>query len=530
MAVSPSADQPLVGYFAIIISFAMVGLTVMLVGLANNGTVSDEQRAAVVAEDELMEVRRTLELASLEVIALRMYDGLGIDGDRSARLSAAADELRDAETTVTELSAGEGLIAEAAEAILEDLPDGLLKDPLAADLSDLFELAEETSRYGGANGIVTNRREAIQQLSFVSALPLHTVVEGVGADVLVSDRPVEPSTLPFIRAMGDVVRTEGGWFGVDPTIPLDGSIWIEIDDAKELFPAQTSLLNELVASSDLVSYDAWMRELGDGDDTPPFELPAMLAAADELQLQLVNVVDELFAEEHAALLAAFDDRESQRGALLTSSAIAGVLAFASFVLGIWIISRAGKTARDRAEMAARDPLTGVGNRFELNERTRALSLDARFDRHLLAMIDLDKFKMVNDALGHAAGDAVLVAVASGLQSIADRLEHAGAKEVSVIRLGGDEFLVTAHGAEDLRCDALHAELDSLRCSSIDHGDERVELGFSMGLVKADGPHELAGLMSEADLLVYEDKAMRARERSEAKSHEMNVDASDPISH
>ena len=490
----------------------MVGLTVMLVGLANNETVSNELRAAVAAEDQLTDARRVMELSSLEVIALRMYDGLGIDGDRSGRLAAAADELRNAETTVRELSAGEGLIAEAAEAILEDLPDGLLDDPLTADLSDMFELAEETSRYSGANGIVTSRSEAIQQLSFVSALPLHTVIEGVGADVLVSNRTVEPSTLPFVLQMGEVVRTEGGWFGTDPTVPLDGSIWIEIDDAKEIFPSQTSRLNQLVASSDLVAYDAWMRGLGDSTSAPPFELPAMLAAADELQPQLDQVIDNLFAEERTLVAASFDDRESQRGALLVSSAIAGVLAMASFVLGIWIISRAGKAARDRAEMAVRDPLTGIGNRFELNERTRSLSVDPRFERHLVAMIDLDKFKMVNDALGHAAGDAVLVAVASGLRDIADRLRQAGAEEVTVIRLGGDEFLLTAHGSVGLDLESLATDLDNLRTSFVDHGDEPIGLGFSVGLVEANGPHELAGLMSDADLLVYEEKAVRKRDR------------------
>ena len=101
----------------------------------------------------------------------------------------------------------------------------MIGNPLEGDPSVLFDIAEDYSRWSGALDVVTTRRAAIQQLSFVSALPLHVLMEGIAADVSVNDRAVDPSMVTHIDSMIDVVRTEGGWFGADPTSPLADSIW-----------------------------------------------------------------------------------------------------------------------------------------------------------------------------------------------------------------------------------------------------------------------------------------------------------------
>jgi diguanylate cyclase (GGDEF)-like protein len=107
-------------------------------------------------------------------------------------------------------------------------------------------------------------------------------------------------------------------------------------------------------------------------------------------------------------------------------------------------------ARDRelSHRAAHDPLTGLTNRFEFERR---LTESVERYRHIqrpatLLLIDLDRFKVVNDTGGHAAGDEVLRRVAQLLTSIV-RDSHA------VSRLGGDEFAILL-----THSDPAHAEL------------------------------------------------------------------------
>lgn len=149
-------------------------------------------------------------------------------------------------------------------------------------------------------------------------------------------------------------------------------------------------------------------------------------------------------------------------------------------------------------------------------------MDATYQWHLIAMIDFDYFKLVNDVHGHAAGDAILVAVASRLQQIVDRAEQEQEGVVgSVIRMGGDEFLLTTHATDELDANLIRAELDAVRADSIEFEGARVDLGFSVGLVLAEGQNELADLMSSADLRVYDDKAVRARIRKASRNDQIS---------
>ncbi len=98
---------------------------------------------------------------------------------------------------------------------------------------------------------------------------------------------------------------------------------------------------------------------------------------------------------------------------------------------------------DRSRAAARlsllafsDPLTGLANRALFADRLRQAALDGRRDGHSFAVIvlDLDRFKSINDSHGHAAGDAVL-------QQVAQRLLGCMRTSETVARLGGDEFAI-----------------------------------------------------------------------------------------
>ena len=381
-----SLDRPIFGWVAILSSSALAVLAVALFGMAQSESMSGEDRAVAVDQGQLLEARRTMELATLEVVAVRMLDAVGVAGDRSERLAAAAAEIRAATSSITALAEGEGLVAKEAKTLLGGVEIEALDDPVEGKLDDLFDVAEDVARYGGASGMVTTRREAIQQLSFVSALPFHVLIEGIAADVSVNERTSDPSTAPFVNTLIGVVRTEGGWFGTDPTTPFDDSDWIDIDSARVMLPEATERPGDVMASNPLVVYDAWMRELRDGMDTPPFELTEALAAVDEAQPELLSVIDELFADDEAARVESLADQESNRDALLSEAAAVGVLALVAFLFGVLSISRTTRTSRQRAELAVRDGLTGVGNRYELDETTRVSTMDPRFRHHLVAMI------------------------------------------------------------------------------------------------------------------------------------------------
>jgi diguanylate cyclase (GGDEF)-like protein len=137
-------------------------------------------------------------------------------------------------------------------------------------------------------------------------------------------------------------------------------------------------------------------------------------------------------------------------ALITTAAVlAGIILYNKREL-----AEAERVAR---EMATHDPLTGLPNRRAFHENVvRALELArgrGNPEPLSIAMIDLDDFKRVNDAFGHAAGDTVLLAIARGL-SVATRPGDC------VARIGGDEFALLARGVDASGTRAL-----SVRCVS-----------------------------------------------------------------
>lgn len=484
--------------------------------MAQGQSGGDADRARLADGSRLMDVRLNLELAALDVIAVRMLDGAGVEGDRSERLESSASEVRAATATIVELAEGGSPVAREAAALLDEIELEDLDNAGEGDLDEVLYVAEEVARYVGVSDVNESRRDAIQQLSFVLTLPTFVMIEGIAAEVAVGNRPVDPSISEFFDMMIEVVQTEGGWFGADPSAPLDGSEWIEIDDARETIPAEVARVNEIIAASPLVEYDAWMRNLGTSIGTAPFEAATALDIADDLRAELALVFDELISGENADRENAIGERAADRRMLLALTAAVGLLALLALLVGVLMISRATRSSRERAELAMRDALTRVGNRHELDERTRALAVDGRFDHHLVVMIDLDRFKMVNDVHGHAAGDAVLVEIASRLKRVAEQISgDDGDTESSVIRLGGDEFLLTLHSAQPIDTEAVSAHLDAIRGDAIEHNGERIELGFSIGLIEANGQNELSDLMSAADLAVYDDKAARASERTAA---------------
>ncbi|HEY0403570.1 MAG TPA: EAL domain-containing protein, partial [Blastococcus sp.] len=147
-----------------------------------------------------------------------------------------------------------------------------------------------------------------------------------------------------------------------------------------------------------------------------------------------------------------------------------------------VLSLVDVTDRRRAEddlvrRAFTDPLTGLPNRRALTDRLRhAVALSRRRGLQVgLVHLNIDRFKAVNEALGHEAGDMLL-------SQVADRLRWSTRVEDTAVRLGADEFLVVAEDVEDL--DGLRALADRL-LSVLDEPflvhEREITLSASVGL-------------------------------------------------
>jgi diguanylate cyclase (GGDEF)-like protein len=157
---------------------------------------------------------------------------------------------------------------------------------------------------------------------------------------------------------------------------------------------------------------------------------------------------------------------------------------------------------DSVRAARTDPLTGLANRLlvrELLEEAVMRQGEGQSDCALL-LVDLDRFKLVNDTLGHAIGDQLLV-------EVGNRLQIAAGEGGRVGRIGGDEFAIVWHGPSDrtsLSAVANHiiAELSK----SVSIGAATLHVGATMGIAvcPADGSRE-EQLMRSADLALYRAK-------------------------
>ncbi|MBB4636805.1 putative bifunctional diguanylate cyclase/phosphodiesterase [Longimicrobium terrae] len=191
----------------------------------------------------------------------------------------------------------------------------------------------------------------------------------------------------------------------------------------------------------------------------------------------------------------------------------GVLGTVDFLLQ-WIIGlgmvmilleqqRAGalRSAADAERLAFHDPLTGLPNRRLLRQRLRAsLSGDGGVG---VAFLDLDRFKVINDSLGHAAGDDLL-------RQAGSRLRLAVPDEATVSRLGGDEFVLVLPGVADgAECGAaVRRALDTLRAPFLIAGHELfVTASAGISVAPADGV-DADALVRQADLAMYRAKAER----------------------
>jgi diguanylate cyclase (GGDEF)-like protein len=158
---------------------------------------------------------------------------------------------------------------------------------------------------------------------------------------------------------------------------------------------------------------------------------------------------------------------------------------------------------------SRDPLTGIGNRLGLERQIRSALEDLAADRLeslLLCLLDLDGFKLINDSLGHHAGDMML-------RHVAERLQETLRSSDGLARLGGDEFVILLRNpGEANQIEAMLRRMIQAVAAPLHHGDRQMMVTASLGCILVDaetarmepGPVGLA-LLRDADRAMYEAK-------------------------
>lgn len=283
--------------------------------------------------------------------------------------------------------------------------------------------------------------------------------------------------------------------------------------ATALTPAVTTreVLDTLVAGLvDLLPMAGVGVRLG-GEDRA---VPTGRAAGDSVTyLQLRHDGDHVGVMElYGTVVLGLDDAE--RGHLGTIADVA-----ASYLSLAQHREDAGRRLAAWRDAALHDPLTGLPNRRLLADRLeQAMERSRRSGRNVAILFcDLDGFKHVNDAHGHRAGDDVLVALASRLQSVVRPQD-------TLARVAGDEFVIL--------CEALPGADRAARIAQrtlgvldapfhIEQVPAPVEIGMSVGVALAGDEDTLASAVARADAAMYQAK------RQGGRRHVLDVAPGDP---
>jgi diguanylate cyclase (GGDEF)-like protein/PAS domain S-box-containing protein len=190
-------------------------------------------------------------------------------------------------------------------------------------------------------------------------------------------------------------------------------------------------------------------------------------------------------------------------AVLNVSLVDDDSGIASIVEGTLVDITERKVAEERVQsLAYYDALTGLPNRILMHDRLSKALATARRQMHKVALLffDLDRFKIINDSLGHSVGDLLL-------QDVAERLKSCAREEDTVARLGGDEFLIVLTHVNDIPGAAVSAErfMDAMTARFVIQGHS-LNIGCSLGIsVFPEHGADSETLIKHADAAMYSAK-------------------------
>jgi diguanylate cyclase (GGDEF)-like protein len=186
--------------------------------------------------------------------------------------------------------------------------------------------------------------------------------------------------------------------------------------------------------------------------------------------------------------------------VLTSGSSAWAL-LPLLLLPLLAVQRAAEMSRENEHQALHDPLTGLPNRVLLADRIeQALARGLRSNgRVTVLFLDVDLFKVVNDSLGHAAGDRLLV-------ELATRLGHFLRAGDTLARFGGDEFVIVCDDIPEDELAALVARVTTALADPFEFEGRAVTVTASIGIAVASDTTDADTLLRDADAAMYRAKA------------------------
>jgi diguanylate cyclase (GGDEF)-like protein len=246
-----------------------------------------------------------------------------------------------------------------------------------------------------------------------------------------------------------------------------------------------------------------------------------------LNLQYTEVVEALRRYERDLIRTALEQmRQATKQAISLHVALGGLLILLAIAIALITrrslqrnshiihaqVSELEKAGSLLEHQATHDPLTGLANRALFYRRLEDAIQHASEEHFSVAVmyIDLDDFKQVNDVHGHAAGDALLLAVAQRLQQVVRKSD-------TTARLGGDEFALLFVGIETDSCGNLCGKVEREIGQDIVYNDIVLTPSCSIGyaIYPRDGG-VMDDLLNAADAKMYESKRARKLARSQAK--------------
>ncbi len=170
------------------------------------------------------------------------------------------------------------------------------------------------------------------------------------------------------------------------------------------------------------------------------------------------------------------------------------------VLNTWVdISRMKKVENELIELSELDGLTKINNRMS-GERQISTLLEGKEGSGLFVLFDVDKFKHINDTLGHAAGDHVL-------QRIASAMKKTFREEDVIMRLGGDEYAAFVPDCIEESCcrDILERLIREIERIEVEGLDGKIQVSIGAVIVTGEEEHTFDDVYHCADALMYQCK-------------------------
>jgi diguanylate cyclase (GGDEF)-like protein len=258
---------------------------------------------------------------------------------------------------------------------------------------------------------------------------------------------------------------------------------------------------------------------------PRFDELVSYQARGGAELKLDEAKSDLSMAHHAADESSskltISERQMPNGSVIEVRS--GHLPDGSFIQTFTDITKRREAEAYVARLASEDPLTGLANRRVFRATLESICARAgygRLPKVAVLFIDLDRFKTINDTLGHRVGDLLL-------QAVADRLREWIAPEYMLARLGGDEFAIIVPEVESLAAvEALAKSATALVQTPFSIDGYQMSAAMSIGI--AIGPQDGASadeLLVAADLALY---AVKAEGRGNFKFYHksMNADLND----